>query len=116
MIGPVFLELDPAEKVDVGDVGAQVGKRERDLCLRDGLILLGIVDETFLDEIAQSPAPARPQAKPEKTDRKRWGRDGADDADKGLLTADFGPDILAENGALQVGKDGILCHGSLPLC
>jgi hypothetical protein len=27
-----------------------------------------------------------------------------------LLTADFGPHILAEDGSLKIGKDLVLCH------
>ena len=60
MIGPVFLKLHPAEEVNVGGVGVQVGEGEGNLGLGDCLILLGIIDKAFLDEVTASAAPACP--------------------------------------------------------
>ncbi|NDC39398.1 MAG: hypothetical protein EBZ48_15385 [Proteobacteria bacterium] len=103
MIGPVFLKLHPAEEVNVGGVGVQVGEGEGNLGLGDRLILLGIIDEAFLDEVTASAAPACPEAEFEKADRQRRCRDGTDHADECLLAADLGADILAEDRGLKVG-------------
>lgn len=110
MVGAVFLKLHAAKEMDIGGVGVEIGERERNLRLGNGLVFLGIVDEAFLDEVTTATTPACPEAEFEKTNRKVGGRDCPENADQGLLAADFRPHILAENGSLKIGKDKIVAH------
>ena len=103
MIGAVFLELNAAEEVDVGGMCAEIRKSEGDLRLSNCLILFGIIDEALLDEIPAAAAPACPEAELEEADGQSGGGDRADHPDEGLLPADLGPDILAEDGCLKIG-------------
>lgn len=111
MIGAVFLELHPSKEMHIGGVSAEVGQREGNLRLSNRLILFRVVDKTLLDELAAPSAPAGPKAELEKTDGERGGWNGSDDPDERLLAAEFRTHILAEDGRLEVGKDGRCCHG-----
>ena len=113
MVGAVFLKLDAPEEMDIGGMGAQIAEAEGNFRLRNGLILFRIIDEAFLDEIAAAAAPTGPEAEFEETDRKGGGGNRAENADKSLLAADFCPDILAEEGGLQVGNDSRRGHQSM---
>jgi len=81
MVGAVFLKLHAAEKMDIGGVGVEIGERERNFRLGNGLVFLGIVDEAFLDEVTTAATPACPEAKFEKTNGKIGGRDRSEHAD-----------------------------------
>lgn len=110
MVGAIFLKLYAPKKMDIGCMGIEIGQSEGYLGLSDGLVFLGIIDETFLGEVAASPAPAGPEAEFEKTDRQGWGWNCAEYPHKRLLTADFSSHILAEDGRLQVGKNNVFTH------
>jgi len=103
MIGAVFLELNAAEEVYIGGVRAQIREAEGNLSLGNGLIFLGIIDEALLDEITAAAAPACPEAELEEADGQGGGRYSTDHPDESLLPADLGPDILTEDGCLQIG-------------
>jgi len=81
MVGAVFLKLHAAEKMDIGGVGVEIGERERNFRLGNGLVFLWIVDEAFLDEVTTAATPACPEAKFEKTNGKIGGRDRSEHAD-----------------------------------
>jgi hypothetical protein len=102
MVGAVFLKLHAAEEMDVRCMGIKIIEAKGDLCLRDRLILLGIIDKALLDKVTTASAPTTPKAEFEKADRQVGSRDRTDDADQSLLTTQFRADILAENGGLQV--------------
>lgn len=103
MIGAIFLELNASEEMDVGGMGVEIAQTEGDFRLGDSLILLRIIDEALLDEVPATAAPACPEAEFKKTDWHVGCRDRADHSDECLLAAEFGPDILTEDGGLQVG-------------
>ena len=103
MIGAVLLELNAAEEVDIGGVCAEIREGERDFRLGNGLILFGIIDEALLDEVSAAAAPACPEAELEEANGQGGGGDCADHPDEGLLPADLGPDILAEDCCLEIG-------------
>ena len=108
MVGAVFLKLHAAEKMDIRGMGIEIRESEGHFCLGNRLILLGVVDVAFLHEITAATTPACPKAELEKTDRQAWSRDRADYPDKGLLAAEFRPDIFAEYRGLKVGKNGFV--------
>lgn len=110
MVGAIFLELHPPKEMDIGGMGIEIGKSEGYLGLSNGLVFLGIIDETFLDEVAASPAPAGPEAEFEKTNRQGWGWYRAEYSYKCLLAADFSSHILTEDGGLQVWKNNVFTH------
>ena len=95
MIGAIFLELDTSEEMDIRGMCIHVAQTERHFGLGDGLILLGIVDQAFLDEITTPAAPAGPETEFEKSDRKTWSRDSTDHSHQSLLAADFSTHIFA---------------------
>ena len=110
MVGPVFLELNSAKEMHIGGVRTQIGKAEGNLRLHNRLILLRIIDEALLDEVAATATPAGPEAELEERDRQRGRRDSPNHADECLLAADFGPDILAEYCGLKIWNNGISGH------
>ena len=69
MVSSVFLELDSAEEMHIGGMRAQIGKAEGNLRLRNRLILLWIIDEALLDEVATTATPSGPEAELEERDR-----------------------------------------------
>lgn len=111
MVSAIFLKLHTAKEMDIGGMGVEIGEGEGNLSLSDGLILLGIVDEAFLNEVTTAATPPRPEAEFEKSNRELRCRDHAEHTDKCLLTTDLSSYIFAENGSLQIGKDIVVTHG-----
>ena len=100
MVGAIFLKLDSSEEMNIRGMCIHIAQTERHFGLGDGLILLWIVDQAFLDEITTSAAPAGPETEFEKSYRETWCRDRTDHPHQCLLAADFGSHILAEDGCL----------------
>src|SRR5665213_3476201 len=100
MIGAVFLELYAAKEMDIGSMGIEIGEREGNLSLRNGLIFLGIVNEALLDKVTTPSAPASPKAEFEKANWQGGCRDRSENPDQCLLAADFRSHIFAEDGSL----------------
>lgn len=113
MINPEMLELHAAEDVNICGVGIELAKLKLDVGLGEHMFVVSAgKDAGSLGEAALATAPARPEAQLEEGDRKCGSRNGGDDADQGLLTADFGADILAKEAGLKIGKDGFW-HGTV---
>jgi len=112
MMHPVLLKLHAAKIMDVGRVAFHLFQHKLDLRLRDYLLFVYAYEARFLAKFARAAAPAGPDAEPEIIDRQCGRRDHTQHAHEGLHSVDFTADVLANDRALQVGKNEVGFHFS----
>jgi len=78
--------------------------------LRNHLLLIRADNARFLPEFSRAAAPARPDTKSKKVDRKRLGGNHIDHANECLHAVEFAANVFAKHTALQVRQDGVLFH------
>src|SRR6266481_5853181 len=106
----VLLKLHPAKIMDVGCVAFHLLQDELDFGLRDHLLLFYADNPGLLPKLARSTAPARPDTHANIIYRKRRRRDHTEHAHERLHAVDFAADILTNNSALEIGKNGVGFH------
>src|SRR5947208_13420472 len=107
---PELLELHAAKVMDVGGVAFHLPQLEFYLGLGQHLLLVHANDPRFLPEFSRATTPARPDTEAKGVHRqdRRW--DDVDHADERLHAVDLATDVLAEDAALEVGKNRVRFH------
>src|SRR5438034_11093120 len=106
----VLLKLHAAKIMDIGRVAFHLLEHKLDLRLRDYLLFVHTYEARFLAKLTGAAAPASPDAEAKIIDRQRGRRDHTQHAHKGLHAVDFAADVLANDRALQVGKNDVRFH------
>jgi hypothetical protein len=96
--------------MDIGRVAFHLLQLKLDFRLRDDLLFIYPDNPGFLPKLACAAAPARPNTEPDVIDWQRGCRDHTEHADEGLHAVDFAPHVLAQNGALEIGKHDVGFH------